>query len=55
MDCEKGFIEAYGSKATQNAALFKRQSQEIEDADLLASEIFLSGDTSLIGQTESHV
>ena len=40
MDCEKGFIEAYGSKATQNAALFKRQSQEIEDADLLASEIF---------------
>lgn len=40
MDCEKGFLEAYGSKAIQNAASFKSQSQEIKDADLLASEIF---------------
>ena len=40
MDCEKGFIEAYGPEATQDAASFHAKSNEITNADLLASEIF---------------
>ena len=40
MDCEKGFVVAYGPEPTRDAASFQARSNEITDADLLASEIF---------------
>lgn len=40
MDCEKGFIEKYGSDAASNAPSLQNILQEINDVDVLASEIF---------------
>ncbi len=40
MDCEKGFIEAFGNDATRDIMAFKRVIPEVTDIDLLSSEIF---------------